>query len=99
MFFPSEVRFEKLEGAEEMVCAVEGPIVLAGITDRDCGITGDLSKPDEILLPELSHTYGAFVWTQSTYMTRKQTPNFRLIPLYEVTDEKYTVYFSSKSLV
>ena len=95
----SKVRFEQLEGAEEMVCAVEGPIVLAGLTDHDCGISGDLDDPESILLPELSHTYGAFVWTQSTYMTRKQTPNFRLIPLYEVTDEKYTVYFSSKSLV
>ena len=99
VFFPSKVRFEQLEGAEEMVCAVEGPIVLAGLTDHDCGISGDLNDPESILLPELSHTYGAFVWTQSTYMTRKQTPNFRLIPLYEVTDEKYTVYFSSKSLV
>ena len=99
VFFPSKVRFEQLEGAEEMVCAVEGPIVLAGLTDHDCGISGDLDDPESILLPELSHTYGAFVWTQSTYMTRKQTPNFRLIPLYEVTDEKYTVYFSSKSLV
>ena len=95
VFFPSKVRFEQLEGAEEMVCAVEGPIVLAGLTDHDCGISGDLNDPESILLPELSHTYGAFVWTQSTYMTRKQTPNFRLIPLYEVTDEKYTIYFSS----
>ena len=95
VFFPSKVRFEQLEGAEEMVCAVEGPIVLAGLTDHDCGISGDLDDPESILLPELSHTYGAFVWTQSTYMTRKQTPNFRLIPLYEVTDEKYTVYFST----
>ena len=95
VFFPSTVRFEQLEGAEEMVCAVEGPIVLAGLTDHDCGISGDLNKPDEILLPELSHTYGAFVWTQSTSLTRRQKENFRMIPLYEVTDEKYTVYFSS----
>ena len=95
VFFPSEVRFEKLEGAEEMVCFLDGPIVLAGLTDHDCGITGNLSDSGSILLPELSHTYGAFVWTQSTYLTRRQKENFRMIPLYEVTDEKYTVYFSS----
>ena len=95
VFFPSEVRFEKLEGAEELVCAVEGPIVLAGLTDHDGGIEGNLNDPESILLPELSHTYGAFVWTQNTYLTRKQKENFRVVPLYEITDEKYTVYFSS----
>lgn len=94
--FPSQVVFEHLEGAEELVCAVDGPIVLAGLTDKDCGIQGDLKDPDSILLPEMSHTYGAFVWTQNVYMTRKQKENFRMVPLYEVTDEKYTVYFTSE---
>ena len=95
VFFPSEVRFEPLDGAEELVCAVDGPIVLAGLIDRDVGICGDLEDPESILLPEQSHTYGAFVWTQNVYMTRRQRENFRVIPLYEVTDEKYTIYFSS----
>ena len=96
VFFPSEVRFERLEGAEELVCAVDGPIVLAGLTDRDAGLKGDLSDPESILLPEMSHTYGAFVWTQNVYMTRRQKENFRMIPLYEVKDEAYTVYFTEK---
>lgn len=95
VFFPSKVRFERLEGAEDLVCAVDGPIVLAGLIDRDVGICGDLDDPESILLPEQSHTYGAFVWTQNVYMTRRQRENFRVIPLYEVTDEKYTIYFSS----
>ena len=94
VFFPSEVRFEKLDGAEELVCFVDGPVVLAGLTDTDKGIKG---KPEEILLPEQSHTYGAFVWTQNVYLTRKQKENFRLVPLYEVTNEAYTVYFTSES--
>ena len=71
-------------------------IVLAGLTDRDSGITGNLDNPESILLPELSHTYGAFVWTQNTYLTRRQKENFRFIPLYVVTDETYTIYFSSE---
>ena len=95
VFFPSKVVFEHLDGAEELVCAVDGPIVLAGLTDHDAGIRGDLSDPDSILLPQQSHTYGAFVWTQNEYMTRGQRENFRMIPLYEVKDERYTVYFSS----
>ena len=95
VFFPSRVVFENLDGAEELVCAVDGPIVLAGLTDHDTGIQGDLNDPESILLPEQSHTYGAFVWTQNVYLTRKQKENFRMIPLYEVTDEKYTVYYTN----
>ncbi len=94
VFFPSKVMFERLDGAEELACAMDGPIVLAGLTDRDTGLQGDLNDPDSILLPEQSHTYGAFVWTQNVYQTRHQKENFRMIPLYEVTDEKYTVYFT-----
>ena len=94
VFFPSRVVFEPLDGAEELACAVDGPIVLAGLTDRDAGLTGNLNDPQSILLPEQSHTYGTFVWTQNVYLTRKQKENFRFIPLYEVLDEKYTVYFT-----
>lgn len=97
VFFPSRVRFEPLAGAEEMVCAVEGPIVLAGLIDRDAGLRGDLSDPDSLLLPDQSHTYGNFVWTQSVYRTRRQRENFRLIPLYDVAEEAYTVYFSAEN--
>ena len=96
VFFPSRVVFEHLEGAEELVCAVEGPVVLAGVTDRDRGIRGNLEEPESILLPEQSHTYGAFVWTQNVYLTRKQAENFRVVPLYEITDEKYTIYFTAE---
>ena len=94
VFFPSEVRFERLDGAGEMACAVEGPIVLAGLTDRDAGLRGDPSDPESLLLPDQSHTYGDFVWTQGSYRTRRQRENFRLIPLYDVTDEPYTLYFT-----
>lgn len=95
VFFPSKVVFEPLEGAEELVCAVDGPVVLAGLTDHDGGLKGNLEDPDSILLPEMSHTYGAFVWTQNVYLTRRQKESFRMIPLYEVTNEPYTVYFTA----
>ena len=94
VFFPSRVVFEHLDGAEELACAVDGPIVLAGLTDRDAGLQGNPEDPESLLLPEQSHTYGAFVWTQNVYQTRRQRENFRMVPLYEVTDEKYTVYFT-----
>ena len=98
VFFPSRVTFEHLDGAEELVCAVDGPIVLAGLTGRDGGIRGNTDDPESILLPEQSHTYGAFVWTQNQYLTRHQKENFRMVPLYEITDEQYTVYFTSEQI-
>jgi hypothetical protein len=96
VFFPSEIRFESLEGAPELKAIVDGPIVLAGLIDRDCGLSGDLSRPDTILLPETPHTYDLYVWLQNTYRTRFQPENFRIIPLYEVTDEPYTIYFTAR---
>ena len=55
----------------------------------------DLSDPASFLLPETPHTYSTFVWQQNTYRTRNQAVNFRLIPLYDVLDEPYTVCFSA----
>ena len=94
IFFPSAVRFEPLEGAPEMAAAVEGPVVLAALTEQDCGFSVDPDHPEASLLPEVPHTYDVFVWQQSTWRTRRQLVNFRLIPLYEVTDEPYTVYLT-----
>ena len=42
----------------------------------------------------MTHTYETFVWTQNNYITRNQKENFRMIPLYDVTDEAYTLYFT-----
>ncbi len=94
VYFPSRVRFEPLEGAPEMAAAVEGPVVLAALTDEDRGLSVDPDNPEASLLPEIPHTYDVFVWQQNTWRTRFQPVNFRFVPLYEVTDEPYTVYLT-----
>ena len=58
-----------------------------------CALDG--IDPASFLLPETPHTYSTFVWQQNTYRTRNQAVNFRLIPLYDVLDEPYTVCFSA----
>ena len=70
-----------------------GPIVLAGLTQDVDTIRGDLDKPDGFLYRNTEHIYDTFVWLQNNYMTKHQPKNIRLITLYEVTDEAYTVYF------
>lgn len=95
VFFPSKVRLVDLPGNEEMACLMEGPIVLAGLIDADLGLKNSANL-DKALIQLNEHCYATFPWKQSSYQTQGQDKNFPVIPLYEVTDEKYTVYFTKK---
>ena len=95
VFFPSELRAETLPDMPELMSVVDGPIVLAGIIGSDCGITG-ADKLNEQFMPQMEHTYGTFQWRQNSWRTRNQPQSVMFRPLYEVTDEEYTVYFTKK---
>lgn len=95
VFFPSELRAETLPDMPELMSVVDGPIVLAGIIGSDCGITG-ADKLNELFMPQREHTYGTFPWRQNSWRTRNQPQSVMFRPLYEVTDEEYTVYFTKK---
>lgn len=95
VFFPSELRAETLPDMPELMSVVDGPIVLAGITGSDCEITG-ADKLNEQFMPQREHTYGTFPWRQNSWRTRNQPQSVMFRPLYEVTDEEYTVYFTKK---
>lgn len=91
IYFPSEVVEEHLADMPELAAMVDGPIVLAGLTDKDSGLEGK-----NFLIRRTEHTYGTFPWRQNTYVTRNQRENIVFRPLYEITDEAYTVYFTKK---
>lgn len=94
VYFPTKLTTTSLSDMPEKVAIQEGPIVLAGLTDNDYGLKyDDLSK---LLRPAKEHTYSAFPWQQSTYRTVNQSKETTFIPLYEVTDEQYTLYFTKK---
>ena len=95
VMFRSEITFEALPDQPELAAAVDGPIVLAGLTDRDCGLCGD--APADIFVPRTEHTYETYVWKQNCYVTKNQPTNLEFVPLYDVTDEAYTVYFTIKT--
>ena len=95
--FADSVEMERLPDMPELAAAVEGPIVLAGLVEKDCGLVGDYNDPEKIFVPRCEHTYSTFTWKQNCHTTRKQPENFDFVPLYEITDESYTVYFSEKS--
>ncbi|SDA28178.1 hypothetical protein SAMN02910447_01951 [Ruminococcus sp. YE71] len=95
LVFGSKVVAEPLKDRPELCALVDGPIVLAGLTANDCGIVcgGNIEKA---LYQRTEHTYGTYVWKQNCYTTVNQPVNFEFKPLYDVTDEQYTVYYSLK---
>lgn len=95
LFLPSAVKAERLPDMENLAAFVDGPIVLAGLTQDVDTIRGDFDDPDEFLYKNTEHVYDALVWLQNNYITKNQPKNIRLVPLYEITDEPYTLYFES----
>lgn len=80
----------------ELNAVMEGPIVLAGLIDADYGLKMEGKTLEQVLVPLQEHIYSSFTWKQSTYETAFQDKNFTFIPLYEVNEEQYTVYFTKK---
>ena len=93
LVFESKVVLEPLDDQSDLCALVDGPIVLAGLTDKDCGIRYD-GDIENALYQRTEHTYATYVWKQNCYVTKGQRENFELMPLYDVTDEKYSVYFT-----
>lgn len=91
--FPTKIYAETLSGTKNMVAFMEGPVVLAGITDKDVTLRGNISNPENIFVQEYEQEYKLVRWKQSHYRTTNQQPNIKFIPLYEIADENYAVYF------
>jgi DUF1680 family protein len=57
---------------------------------RGISLTGDPAEPETILIPDNEREW--WFW-QGSYRTHGQSENIRFIPLHEVRDEVFTVYF------
>ena len=99
LYFPTELAFSELPDMPEMAAVVEGPIVLAGLCDADKGLYVDPEKElKQTFRSRYEHTYSAFPWKQNTYQTAGQPENLQFVPLYDITDETYTMYFTRKRI-
>jgi hypothetical protein len=67
-----------------------GPIVLAGLVNEQRTLRGNARDPATILRPFTEREWGNW---RPVWQTRGQRRDFEFIPLHEVTDEKYTLYF------
>lgn len=87
---PTEVRAVPLPDQPGTVAFLDGPVALAGLVGERRRLRGDADDPASLLEPVGEFELG--VW-QTRYSTKGQPADFDLIPLNQVTDQTYTVYF------
>ena len=74
----------------DTVAFMDGPVVLAGLCDEERTLHGDKDHPETLLIPDHEREWST--WT-GWYRAAGQARGIRFVPLYEVRDERYTVYF------
>lgn len=97
IYFPAALTMSSLPDMPQLTAFMEGPVVLAGLCDKDRGIYMENESPESALVSTTEHTYSTFPWQQSVFRTINQPENFDFVPLYDITDERYTVYFTRKN--
>ena len=77
-----------LADAPEYNAFLDGPVLLAGITDEERTLYEKADR--ELLVPREERKWSNW---QNQYQTTGQPINFTFKPLYDVGHEKYTIYF------
>ena len=98
VYLPAAVTESVLSDMPEKTAVMEGPVVLAGLSDNDYGLKAP-SGVSAVLRKAQEHTYTTFPWQQSTYRTVSQDKEITFIPLYEVTDQSYTIYWTKNKIL
>ena len=93
--FKDRLYTKQLPGSDKYA-VMEGPIVLAAACDNEAEIQGNKNKPETFLAREIDQQYRLVRWTQSHYRTKDQSIPLKFVPLYEIADEKYCIYFRIK---
>jgi DUF1680 family protein len=87
---PKGLAAEPLPDRPDSVAFLDGPVVLAGLSEQDVTLAGDPARPASILAPDNEREWANWI---GTYRTVRQTQNVRFVPLHSVTDQAYTLYF------
>jgi len=87
---PRGVTAAPLPDNPAMVAFMEGPVVLAGLCDEERTLYGDKDNPGTLLTPHNEREWASW---RPGYRTYGQPRNVRFLPLHEIRDEPYTVYF------
>jgi hypothetical protein len=91
--FPKGLWLSPLPDEPDTVSFMDGPVVLAGLCEEEQVLYGDKQHPEALLLPDYAPDWR---FVQARYRTKGQGRNLYFLPLYEISDEPYTVYFPIK---
>ena len=90
---PKALWTDPIPDALDMVAFMDGPVVLAGLVDEERILHGHPDHPENMLTLDNERQWGEWL---PGYRTCGQEHGFLFIPLLNVVDEKYTVYFPIK---
>ena len=88
--FPRPLRSHALPDDAGTVAFLDGPVVLAGLTESEITLLGDPASPESILEQDNERQWQQWL---GNWKTKGQPTNIKFKPLNEIGREKYTVYF------
>jgi DUF1680 family protein len=89
--FPTSLVAVPMPDQPDTFAFMDGPVVLAGLTSEDSALVGDPRDPVALLTPDRERHHGW--WLTGTYRTVGQAVGTKFVPLSEIRDEAYSVYF------
>jgi hypothetical protein len=87
---PKGLHAMPLPDASDIVAFLDGPVVMAGLCEGETILQVDQERPESALAPVYELEW--YRWRPS-YRTQVRPQGIRFKPLYEVQDERYSVYF------
>lgn len=93
---PKLIRSWPLADRQDTVAFIDGPVALAARLGEQRTLHGDPNHPETFLVPDNEREW---VHWLPYWRTVNQPVNFRLVPLYEIGHEPYTVYFQTVHII
>jgi DUF1680 family protein len=87
--FPKGLTASPLPDRPDTVAFLDGPVLLAALTEGAVTLSGDAGKPDTLLVADNEREWANWL---GGYRTVDQSVNLRFVPLNSITDQAYTVY-------
>lgn len=88
--FGFELRTVPIPDEPATVAFVEGGVVLAGLVDRETPLVGDVGDPTSLLAADEERQWSQWL---TRYRSVGRSAGIRFVPLNEVVDERFAVYF------
>jgi len=87
---PKEMKTWTLPDLPNYVAFIEGPIAYAGLASEERTIYGDITNPESFMIGSDERHWGNW---RTGWRTINQDVNIEFVPIYQICNEVYTVYF------